>query len=226
MSKTAQTKSRNSQASETQNHLPRKNAKQRRIDTQRSKHINKMFWALITSNQNQIKSNSIDTINEIKNKLDREVIIAENKVNIKQVDDEATENVREFNLPTPAELTSKGFGKPSIDHSFTQEAAGETMLFHFLKLRTCFLAAIDLANLLATRPLIAHLYKMMQWYKSLNFLKLREYYLDYATQKEISREKVKMFMACRFHYDLSIANTPCIMLGTITQADTETPKQV
>ena len=47
---------------------------------------------------------------------------------------------------------------------------------------------------------------MIREYKKVDFSRLREYDLDYALQKEIPRDTVRMFMACLFHFDLSVAN--------------------
>ena len=71
----------------------------------------------------------------------KEAIIAKNETNIKQVNDEVTAKVKDIGLPTPAELMSTGFGRPLQDHSFTQEAAGETIIFQFLKIGIAWLMA-------------------------------------------------------------------------------------
>lgn len=63
-------------------------------------------------------------------------IIALNEKNIEQADEEAREDARRLGLPTPVELMSQGFGQPSRDHSFTQEASGETVIFQFIKVGT------------------------------------------------------------------------------------------
>ncbi|KAL7530561.1 hypothetical protein ACHAXR_003565 [Thalassiosira sp. AJA248-18] len=47
---------------------------------------------------------------------------------------------------------------------------------------------------------------MIPVYRRVDFSKLQEYDLNYATQKMIPRERVKMFMACLFHFDLSVAS--------------------
>ena len=64
----------------------------------------------------------------------------------------------------------------------------------------------DIANLSSLHPLIGHLLKMIDEYAKIDFSKLRKIDLDYRSQKKISREKVKMFMACLFHFNLSVAN--------------------
>ena len=106
--------------------------------------------------------------------LSKEAIIAKNESNIKEANDEATAKVKDLGLPTPVALMSTGFGRSSKDHSFTQEAAGETIIVQFLKIGVAWLTVVDLANLLAPHPLVEHLYKMMQWYKSIDFTKLGE----------------------------------------------------
>ena len=133
-------------------------------------------------------------------------IIALNKNNIKEVDEEAREEARRMGLPTPAELMSQGFGQPSKDHSFTQEASGETILFQFVKVGSVYLDKEDIASFRATHPLVDHLYKMMIEYQSVDFSELREYDLNYDSQEEIPKERIRLFMACSFHFDLSVAN--------------------
>jgi len=173
------------------------------IDHQQSKADN-TGKSVVVSQPNSIdKAGSIAEDNQ--RELSKEAIITKNETNIKQANDEATTKVKDLGLPTPVEeLMSTGFGQPSKDHSFTQEAAGETILFQFLKVGVAWLTVVDLANLLATHPLVAHLYKMMQWYKSIDFTKLQDY-LNYASQRRYPG-KIKLFMACLFHYDLSVAN--------------------
>ena len=43
-------------------------------------------------------------------------------------------------------------------------------------------------------------------YQSANFSELREYDLNYASQEEIPKERLQLFMACLFHFDPSMAN--------------------
>ena len=64
----------------------------------------------------------------------------------------------------------------------------------------------DMANLKSTYPLVEHLHNMISEYKSVDFSELQEYDLDYASQTEIPDNRIKLFMACLFHFDLSVAN--------------------
>jgi len=125
---------------------------------------------------------------------------------LRQAEDDISCETQKFGLPTVSELLSKGFGKPSKDHSFTQEASFETVVFQVLKVGSGYLDDTDRLNLRLAHPLLSHLDKMIIAYKSVDFSKLREYNLDYASQQEIPRDRVQMFMACLFHYDLSVAN--------------------
>ena len=127
-------------------------------------------------------------------------------------------------LPTPAELMSQGFGQPSKDHSFTQEASGETILLQFLKVGIVYLDNEDITNFRAAHPLVNHLYKMMIEYQSVDFSGLREYDLSYASQEEIPKETIRLFMACLFHFDLSVANV-MRYVGKIIQVDIEMLKK-
>ena len=47
---------------------------------------------------------------------------------------------------------------------------------------------------------------MIDEYAKIDFSELREIDTNYRSQKRISRKKVKMFMACLFHFNLSVAN--------------------
>ncbi len=70
----------------------------------------------------------------------------------------------------------------------------------------------EFSNLRATHPLVDHLAKMILWFgnpdpgKRIDFSQLREYDLAYASQTEIPQQRVKLFMACLFHYNLSVAS--------------------
>ena len=64
----------------------------------------------------------------------------------------------------------------------------------------------DVTNLKSSHPLVEHLYDMILEYKNVDFSTLRDYDLDYASQTEIPGDRIKLFMACLFHFDLSVAN--------------------
>ena len=68
------------------------------------------------------------------------------------------------------------------------------------------MTATDKANSCSLHPLIGHLSKMIDKYATVNFNKLCEIYTNYRSHERISRKKVKMFMACLFHFNLSVAN--------------------
>ena len=108
-------------------------------------------------------------------------------------------------IPTVTELYNGGFGNPTVDLSFTQEASFETILFQVLKRRQ-YISQSDLDSLCKVHVLIDHLCKTMERYENVDFSRLREYDLDYASRDEIPQERINMFMACLFRYDLSVAN--------------------
>jgi hypothetical protein len=112
----------------------------------------------------------------------------------------------EGGVPTVTEPYNGGFGRPSKIHSFTQEACFETCLFQVLKIGSQYMSVHDLDSLLDTHVLVRHLHKMIAWFATVDFSPLREYDPNYATQREIPKERIKMFMACLFHYDLNVAN--------------------
>ena len=137
--------------------------------------------------------------------LDNATIKA-NEDNVRQAEEAARSEAKKLDLPTPAELMSEGFGQPSKDHSFTQEASGETILFFVMKKGAAYMSKNDVTNLKSSHPLVEHLYDMILEYKNVDFSTLRDYDLDYASQTEIPGDRIKMFMACLFHFDLSVAN--------------------
>lgn len=152
----------------------------------------------------QNKKESIDTVEEKEdatiqahNEEERALEETINDINLR-----ADNDAKRRGLPTAAELASTGFGKPSRDHSFTQEASGETIVFTFLKYGSQYLNNADKESLLNTHPLIKHISKMIKAFQQVDFTPLREYDRDYASRKEIPKERIMMFMACLFHYDL------------------------
>ena len=58
-------------------------------------------------------------------------------------------------LPTPARLRCSGFGKPDRDHSATQTACGETVIFFLL--RSGYLDEQSTTALCSTNPLVHHM---------------------------------------------------------------------
>ena len=109
--------------------------------------------------------------------------------------------VQESEAPMPttaAELQSKGYVKPSKNHSFTQETSFETDLFQALKVESNYLTKEDQINLCGTHQLINNLYQMIGYYSKVDFSKRREYDLNYATQKEIPSDRIEMFMELSF----------------------------
>lgn len=123
---------------------------------------------------------------------------------IDEINKEADGTLWKLGLPPVTELLNGNFGRPSRDHSFTQEASFETTVFQVLK--SGYLENKDSSCLGETHPLLQHLWKMMKVYNTIDFTRLREYNWDYAEQSEIPKDRVLMFMACLFHYDLSVAN--------------------
>jgi len=116
------------------------------------------------------------------------------------------EETNKFGIPSVNELLKTEFGRPNKDHSFTQEASFETIVFQVMKRGYEYLDEASKMTLKAAHPLLDHMRTMIQYYSTIDFTSLREYDPNYATQKEIPRDRVKRFMACLFHFDLSMAN--------------------
>ena len=67
-------------------------------------------------------------------------------------------------LPSAIDLMKTKFGKPDKDHSFTQEASGETILFFVLKS-----GYLNHNDVIKVHPLIPHLILMMRRLSTYNF---------------------------------------------------------
>lgn len=112
----------------------------------------------------------------------------------------------DLGLPSVSDLVTDGFGKPSTSHSFTVEASFDTIIFQVLKVGLGYFDDTDLTSLTASHPRIGYLHTSMKRYAQIDFRPLRQYDLNYASQKEIPQDRIDMFMACLFHFDLSVAN--------------------
>lgn len=117
---------------------------------------------------------------------------------------EAKALANEAEVPTVTELFNGGFGKPSKNHSFTQEASFETVALIVLK--SGYLCDFAKAKFALLHPLLRHMTNMLPIYSKIDFSPLKEYDPNYNSQQSISRDKVKMLMACLFHYDLDVSN--------------------
>ena len=131
---------------------------------------------------------------------------AEEMFSLNEATAEAEAVATALGLPSVNDLLHSSYGKPSKDHSFTQEASFETVIFQVLKVGAGYLDETDLKSLKASHPLIGHLHTSMTRYAHVDFRPLQDYDLDYASQKEVSQDRIDMFMACLFHFDLSVAN--------------------
>lgn len=86
------------------------------------------------------------------------------------------QNVQPPKWPTATQLRTTGFGRPSKNHSFRQEACFENTLI--IQLKANYFPPDTLASLLAVNPLIKHLYHMIQRLQLYDFGRLREYNRD------------------------------------------------
>lgn len=109
-----------------------------------------------------------------------------------------------MSLPTRSSLYKEGFGKPSVNHSFTQEACADTCL-HFV-LKNGFLSPEDKQCLFeATNPLVEHLDSTRAALANYDFRWIRNIDTNWASQCNISKEKSKAMLACLYHYDLDVS---------------------
>ena len=162
-------------------------------------------WNVSTGNNMEIEPTNTRDVSTVTDTLSKDELES-----LQLAEIEAEKEESKLGIPSVHELLRTGFGKPSKNHSFTQEASFETTLFQVIKVGRHYMTEKDFSNLRATHPLVDHLAKMTIWLsdpaKRIDFSKLREYDLAYASQTEIPPERVKMFMACLFHYNLSVAS--------------------
>ena len=106
-------------------------------------------------------------------------------------------------LPTPAQLCRQGFGRPDANHSFTQQACADTILFHVLK--SGFLGPEDRTALFEnTNPLTSHLDTVRLRLQNYDFTWIRSTDTNWQSQQQISNEKVMAMTAALFHYNLDV----------------------
>lgn len=101
--------------------------------------------------------------------------------------------------PSSTELRTRGFGKPSKDHSFTVEASGEAILILLFKSRM-----LDEATETALRSvhvLVNHLAATIKRLQHTNFDSISQYNKTWQTQEQIPPERAYAFLACLLHYD-------------------------
>jgi hypothetical protein len=103
-------------------------------------------------------------------------------------------------LPSKTALRLTAFGRPDMNHLFTQEASFETCLLPLLK--SGYLSAPDTCSLLDTNPLVSHLASSYVSLWSFDFRSLRDYNPDWADQTHIPPLKQYAMLAFLFHYDL------------------------
>ena len=106
--------------------------------------------------------------------------------------------------PTPLQLMTKGFGIPSLSHSFHQEPTFETTYVVILKLG--FFMPGNILALHNTHPLLSQTLSACVCLCTYNFLWLSEYNSAWSTQTNLSKTWACAFLACLLHYDLSTVN--------------------
>ena len=106
-------------------------------------------------------------------------------------------------LPTPARLRCSGFGRPDRDHSATQTACGETVIFFLLK--SGCLDEQSTAALCSTNPLVHHMRRSMIALEDYDFTWIRQYNNNWQSQSEIPPESKKAALACLYHYGMDVS---------------------
>ena len=114
----------------------------------------------------------------------------------------ATSKRHKPSYPSAAQLLRTPFGKPSKDHSFTQEACFETILFHILSSE--FLDRKSRTVLLLADETFETLDSAITEHKNIDFSPLAEYDPNWESQASIPQDRVTHFTACLFHYGMQI----------------------
>ena len=90
-----------------------------------------------------------------------------------------------FYLPSSTSLRTKGFGKPSLHHSYHVRDNPLDNVLIFLFKGNC-LVDRDRVNLRKYHTLYYHLWTSLTRYRSFNFTSLRKYDINFSSQSEIS----------------------------------------
>jgi hypothetical protein len=125
-------------------------------------------------------------------------------------------------FPTKAELILKGFGRPSLNHSFTREKHFDDILIHLFKSQ--YLDPQSKRKLRDCHPLYDHLTKIIYTLKHHDFSPLTQLDPDYATQTHIPTHRVKNFLAAAVHYDFHIPSVYRYLGGNYTAAYRDIPE--
>ena len=125
-------------------------------------------------------------------------------------------------FPTKAELILRGFGRPSLNHSFTREKHFDDILIHLFKSQ--YLDTQSKSNLRDCHPLYDHLTKIIYTLKNHDFSPLTQINPNYATQTHIPAQRVKHFLAAAIHYDFHIPSVYRYLGGNYTAAYRDIPE--
>lgn len=108
-------------------------------------------------------------------------------------------------LPSHAALRRTPFGLPSLNHSFTQEASFDTIIFSVFKYGVGFLTESDFDDLCSVNVLLHHLATMIVALNEVDFRALRDPDPNWSLCQSIPRLKELDFLALLFHYDLHLS---------------------
>ena len=115
----------------------------------------------------------------------------------------ATSKRHKPSYPSAAQLLRTPFGRPSKDHSFTQEACFETILFHLLSSK--LLDGKSRTTLLLADETFETLDSAITEHENVDFSQLAEYDPNWESQTSIPQDRVTHFTACLFHYGMQIS---------------------
>mmetsp|Transcript_16875 Transcript_16875/g.38682 ORF Transcript_16875/g.38682 Transcript_16875/m.38682 type:complete len:650 (+) Transcript_16875:2568-4517(+) len=107
-------------------------------------------------------------------------------------------------LPSTASLCRADFGRPDINHSFTQEACFETVVLQVLK-RIDFLDGDSVTQLYHSHPLIPHMARMLYKLADYDFRWVRNVPKDWATEDPLNNDRIMALTAALLHFDNNVS---------------------
>ena len=104
--------------------------------------------------------------------------------------------------PTTSQLASVGFGKPSINHSFTRDTEFDHILVIIYK--SGLMGKDSISAVRRCHPLYDHLYKSLLRSSDIDFSSLRDEDENFESQMSIPCTRIVQTLSAALYYDLHI----------------------
>ena len=105
-------------------------------------------------------------------------------------------------IPTSAQLMTRGFGRPDLNHQFASAAHFEHVILFVFKSE--YSNKEDTSALCRTHPLIKHLWVSYNRLKNFDFTSLSLYNTSFEKQQQIPFSRIMKFTAAALHYNFHI----------------------